>query len=266
MFRSASQKLIIAARMGSLDTVHRLLHKKGADVNSKDKNGWTVLMHACACGQGAIFIKHRHQPVESFDEYRFIMSSLMAGATRGKYLDIVKVLLENGANVGSHDPYTGATALLLASVMGHFDIVKVLLEGGADVDSQDVYRHTALMLASLFGHVEVAKVLLECGADVDSQDVDRHTALIWASFFGRLEVAKTLLDHGADIMITNDEGISAKKAAEHMGHDNIASILAKVITLICITPSSHIHVSHSCIHYNRIKEQERKAFELLIQV
>ena len=73
------------------------------------------------------------------------------------------------------------TALSLAASYGYFDIVKTLIEAGADVNIQNRYGNTALMLAASYGFDNVAKILIESGAKIDVQNVYGNTALILAS-------------------------------------------------------------------------------------
>ena len=71
---NSGEELIDAARYGDLETV-KLLIENGADINAKDEDGYTVLMHASFNG----------------------------------YLEIVKYLIEKGANV--NEDKDGVTAL-----------------------------------------------------------------------------------------------------------------------------------------------------------
>ena len=50
---------------------------------------------------------------------------------------------------------------MLASETGHIDVVRLLLENGADVDSHHNGGWTALMPASQNGHLEVVHLLLQ---------------------------------------------------------------------------------------------------------
>ena len=64
----------------------------------------------------------------------------------------------------------GTTALWIASQNGHKEIVKLLLEKGADINvKQTATGATALLLASQNGRTDVVKLLLEKGADVNAK-------------------------------------------------------------------------------------------------
>jgi outer membrane protein assembly factor BamB len=73
-------------------------------------------------------------------------------------------LLDAGVDVNAKARYD-ATALMFASDRGHLDIVRLLVERGADVNIADTfYKFTALGMALGSGHRDVAKYLLQHGA------------------------------------------------------------------------------------------------------
>lgn len=58
-----------------------------------------------------------------------------------------------------------------AASEGHAEIVRMLLEAGADPNDQNVFAaHTPLILGSLNNHPDVVKVLLEYEVDVSLQN------------------------------------------------------------------------------------------------
>ena len=86
----------------------------------------------------------------------------------------------------------GITLLIIASGLGHVEVVKLLLENGADVNTNNDIGISALMAASSKGFVKVVKLLLEKGADVNAKNDDNLTALSIASVMGFPEVVKLL--------------------------------------------------------------------------
>lgn len=84
------------------------------------------------------------------------VSPLGAAATRGN-VDVVLLLLENGANIDAADP-TGFTPLVHAASQGHVETVRVLLAAGASTDAVSM-SGTAREVAESAGHVEVARLL-----------------------------------------------------------------------------------------------------------
>ena len=72
--------------------------------------------------------------------------------------------LTQGADINAKSRY-GVTALMFAADKGHLDLVRLLLDKGADPDVQDgFYQMRAINLALQNGHVAVAKLLVERGA------------------------------------------------------------------------------------------------------
>ena len=68
----------------------------------------------------------------------------------------VKRILNEGADVNGRGGNRGYTVLMLASKYGQIEIVKLLLEKGADVNAKDNRGYTALSQASKYGQLEVA--------------------------------------------------------------------------------------------------------------
>ncbi len=82
---------------------------------------------------------------------------------RGRPTEIIKALIENGADVNERSR-SRETALMWAAVDGHTDAIKVLIKNGADVNAWSKGKETALTVASAGGWTEVAKFLIENGA------------------------------------------------------------------------------------------------------
>ena len=75
------------------------------------------------------------------------------------------------------------TSLIVATPFGRADVVKILLDAGANVNAKDVRGMTPLMLAAATDHhesTEVLRMLLDRGADVNMKSLANETALDWA--------------------------------------------------------------------------------------
>ena len=71
--------------------------------------------------------------------------------------------LDKGADVNAKSRY--ATALTFAADKGHIDVVKLLLDRGADLNGQDTfYKFRALDMALMNNYQHVAMLLLERGS------------------------------------------------------------------------------------------------------
>ena len=103
-------------------------------------------------------------------------------ASQEGHIDIVKYLVENGADIHARNDW----ALIMASENGHLDIVKYLVNEGADIH---VRKDWALRIASEKGHLDIVKYLVNEGADIHARD---DWALRVASRKGHVEVVKFL--------------------------------------------------------------------------
>ena len=117
-----------AAVSGDINRVKELL-TKGADINLKNRQGWTPL-HAAVWNQKQ---------------------------------DIAKLLIEKGADVNVKDR-SNRTALQFAADTGQKEIVELLLAKKADVNTINARADNALTLAKKKGHKEIADLLVQHGA------------------------------------------------------------------------------------------------------
>lgn len=147
-------------------SVHLLLEHR-ADVNHEDRYGWTVLeyaiMHSSSDNLAIIRdiiqhhanVNHRRHDNEGTP---LMMASSGYGKSGDIYLNIIKALIIDGANVNAKTKQ-GGTALMGAASHGNEKIVRLLLANHADPNVQNKSGKTALMYATQKKYVSIVKLL-----------------------------------------------------------------------------------------------------------
>lgn len=80
------------------------------------------------------------------------------------HLEIIKILLDAGADINQNSNAIGCTPLYAAARNGNIDIVKELIRRGADVNLPNNYEMTPICSAVYHGHLNVMKELIAAGA------------------------------------------------------------------------------------------------------
>ncbi|MDE2337607.1 MAG: ankyrin repeat domain-containing protein [Alphaproteobacteria bacterium] len=75
------------------------------------------------------------------------MTALAKAIMRSGSMEMITLLLDNGANIEAVRSYNGLTPLMQAVLNDRADVVELLLERGADPDKQDFIYRTALDIA-----------------------------------------------------------------------------------------------------------------------
>lgn len=150
---------------------------------------------------------------------------LAAAVVCGKNTEIVDLLIEAGANVNAKDE-SGRTPLFCATFLKKPEMAQVLVNAGADVNVQDKEGKTALMLTgdlvlrshcksikvpamfSKEGFKETVQILLAAGADVNLQDKKKCTALFELLKVADAEVVQALLAAGADVNLQEENALT----------------------------------------------------------
>ena len=141
----------------------------------------------------------------------------------------VKMFLEIGAQINTKSN-SGATPLHLATKNDHLEIVQILLQNGADtnIEQEDCLRFTPLHTAALNGHVEVSILLLQNGARIDAKtNCYKLTPLHYAVIGGFAELAEIFLQNGADVNATDKDLRTPLHRAVENAHIEIIKILLK---------------------------------------
>jgi ankyrin repeat protein len=131
--------LIEAARSGDVSAVEAALDQ-GGDVNARDADGLTPLMHAA----------HGDRPD-------------IANPAPTDHPEVVDILIRRGADANAKTE-SGFVALFWAARFGHGGVAKVLIAHGADVNAKDKDGMTALIWAATNQQAKVVELLKEAGS------------------------------------------------------------------------------------------------------
>jgi len=165
---------------------------------------------------------------------------VLAWAVKNNYIEITKLLIDNGANVNS------CNVLHWTAYKGHFEMIKLLFDNGAVIHA---YNDVALRSASKNGHTEIVKYLIDKGANVLTYN---NEALRVATAYGHIEVVKLLLDNGADIHIWGETPLHI---AALNGHIEVIKLL--------LDRGADIHVDDGGL-YNAIMQGHTEIVKLLL--
>ncbi len=155
---------------------------------------------------------------------------------------VTRLLLQAGIPPNS-ELNLGITPLMVAAEKGHEAVVKVLVEEGADLNLKDqVFGKTALMRAVEKGNVGAAKALIQGKADLNAGSERRvnfgivssggKTALMFAADANQVEIVKILIQAGARPDVKNESGEDALAVAEKKGNSQIVELLKQALSRI----------------------------------
>lgn len=212
--RPSLSPLLLAVSTGHEDIV-RLLVEAGGDIDK-------ALEFATGCGYEDMvgFLLDEHDGETPKDK-------LLLQAVKRGHTGVLQVLADRGANFHPIR-HTGENPLTIASMNGHCEVVRWLLDRGADIESHDFYG-TALWRAAEAGHRYTVELLLDRGANIESRSIcgSESTALWEAAKAGHRDVVKALLDRGANIESQSlcDLRSTALLEAAKAGHRDVVELL-----------------------------------------
>lgn len=195
--RTRSTALMYAALYADVPMM-RLLIDAGADVNAKNNSGITALMWSVDDIEKVRRLLRAGAVVDARTNLR--RTALLIATTYSGNLEVVKLLLDHGADVKSKDTYD-ETVLTSAAKRSDADMVRELILAGADLNARSFPlpvepSFTPLAWAAREGNIETVKLLLEHGAADDEKSL--QTALLVACLRGATDKVRLLLEHGAD--------------------------------------------------------------------
>lgn len=151
--------LFEAAAAGKFDVVAHLLYTHPEAVNDYADDGFTPLGLACYFGQFEVarYLVLKGADVNLPSNNGFNVFPIHSAAA-GNYTDIVRMLVDNGAQVNVRQQ-AGATPLHSAAQNGNLELLILLLEHGASTEARMEGGKLPADLAREKGFAEIAEIL-----------------------------------------------------------------------------------------------------------
>ena len=217
--------LVFAASAGRNDLVETMLtaesltpytNSHGEVIREAETIRQIAFVKACLCGQWATAQLLQAHGVPLNGRISHNRTGLHEAAYSGEH-DVVRWLVENGADVGIRDTQFNSLPVHWANVAGRRDVYEYLLP------------RSPLTLADCaeFGLIERVKAMLDADPTLVNGDDHNGVPLFEAIGGGHIEIVRVLLASGADTTMTNSRGLTALELATRRGHDPITELIRK---------------------------------------
>lgn len=130
---------------------------------------------------------------------RTFLTDLLHLAVSGENFDVVKLLIDEGGIINSHDEF-GIPLLCKIAGTNRCDIAELLIDKGADVNQTDqILGWTPCHVASWFNEAEMLTFLLSRGCSINEFNFQLKVPLALAVIRNNTEAVSVLLKNGAEI-------------------------------------------------------------------
>ena len=180
-----------AARRGDLAAIRR--NERLVEINLRDPmSGLTVLHCAAQNGHSNIvrYLLKVHRNIDLNIKDHWGKVPLHLAASRG-HAEVVNLLIRDPRTEQDICDAAWRTSLHASALFRHLNIVTVLLENGAKIDSVDNQGRTPLHYAAEKGYNVIVKELINKGCDINIKDQRGSTALDLALERDHLLVSET---------------------------------------------------------------------------
>ncbi len=234
--------------------VAKILLKNGADMNQADNYGQSPLEVVMQRMDSPFFLT-----MISDTEQLEQDTTLYRASEEGSIENVINII-GDGANVNGPNGYF-KTPLYAATLMGHLEVMKILLEFGADrakgayttncsplhaaalrgnlnatymllnndtvaLDSQCNDKRTPIYIASQLGHTKIVEYLISKEANINMVAKEKQSPLAIAAKQDRGHIVKILIEAGADVEYVNRTNPIHEAAKE--GHLEVIKLLVEL--------------------------------------
>src|SRR5579859_4460849 len=137
-------------------------------------------------------------------------------AIESKANNVLKVLINAGADLDEREAHFRYTPLIRALYERNLEAFRILLKAGAAVNKKGLSR-APLHEAAKEGLVEFGKLCIAAGAKLELRDHSGNTPLMSAAGMGKLGMVKLLIKAGANPLALNVADKTSCQIAEENG-------------------------------------------------
>ncbi|XP_047489887.1 ankyrin-3-like isoform X2 [Penaeus chinensis] len=211
-YDDTSSSVGLAARLGDTPLLQELL-KKGYPANGHDNRGWQPLHEAAYNGHAeCVSLLTASESVEVDALTHEGTTPLQLACCQGtRHTVVVKLLIKAGADPNMRKGDDWVLPLPKAITCNNIDIVKELLDAGADVNREDHHSGLPLHVATDQGLKDITELLLENKADINMCDTSGRNALHVLMFSQSHDdeiqpMLTLLLQKGIDVNVQMNDG------------------------------------------------------------
>lgn len=192
------------------------------------------------------------------DEKNSVGETPLCSAAKAGHIELLKILIEAGANV--HTVANSTSAHLMAAASGKYEAIKILLKAGANIFYIPPHQRSILHQAAENNHTECMRILLAAGADPNAEDSRGDTPLHYAAVRGNASGVSMLIENGANIERRNKREQTPLILAAMKGHaDCVAALIANDAYMETATPNGN-----TPMHY-AAKNNHGRVLEVMIK-
>tara|TARA_B100000745_G_scaffold128407_1_gene83728 strand:- start:5515 stop:6711 length:1197 start_codon:yes stop_codon:yes gene_type:complete len=194
------------------------LIEQGANIRAVDNNGQPVLYYTAFYGNSLVLEKLIAKGVTASTPLK--KSTALHVAAWTGHINVMELLIENGANVNKSDA-NGQSPIYGAAWTNKLDVAKFLYNKGAKLRKWGI---TPLHVAAKHGHKEVSEFFIQEGIKVNAM-AENGGPIHQAAWTGKADYIHWLIGKGADVNLQDERGNTALHTAASWNQAKVIRIL-----------------------------------------
>uniref|UniRef100_A0A6C0LTA6 Uncharacterized protein n=1 Tax=viral metagenome TaxID=1070528 RepID=A0A6C0LTA6_9ZZZZ len=145
----------------------------GADVNYQNNEGLNAL-HLAVLKKDIIMVNMIIKHTQNIDAKTLLGDTALHDACNFRTYDIVKILLENGANQNISDNVQDFYPIFYAVIQNDVEVTKLLINFKSDPNHQDVLGNTIIHYAILYNNIDILDYIFD-NYEINGKQYDLYT-------------------------------------------------------------------------------------------